>query len=98
MRGEAREINTVVHALVNDLVERIDLTAELGRIKIVIVRREVSEFAVEHSQQIVVGITDDAFRLLVPQDGNGDASSIIGIGRAIGFAQELEAVYRIFRK
>ena len=84
--GEAGAINAIVHALVNALVDLVDFSTEIGWIEIVSAGREIVELAVEHPQKVVVRVADDAVRLLVPEDRNGDAPAVIGIGRVVGFA------------
>ena len=93
--GEPCQINAVVHPLVNCLVERIDFLDEIRRSEVVIVRREIRELAVEHSQQVVVRVADDPFCFRVPKHWHRHAAAIIRIGRVIGFAEELKSVDRI---
>ncbi|KAF5406525.1 MAG: hypothetical protein Udaeo2_34190 [Candidatus Udaeobacter sp.] len=58
----------------------------------VLVFGKVIKDVVKHAADIVLGIVHDLFCLLVPQHRYGNAGVVIGIGRFIGFAQEMEAV------
>ncbi len=63
----------------------------------VLVFGKVIKDVVKHAADVVLRIVDDLFRLFVPKHRDGNAFVVIGIGRFIGFAQEMEAVDGIGR-
>ena len=95
--GESRAIDPVVHVLVDEGVEIVDLFPDAVLIEVDRVLGETIELAVEHAHEIVVGIGHDAFRDGIPQDRDGEPSPIVWVGGFVGLAKELEPVDGIER-
>jgi len=95
--GESSPIDPVVHVLVDEGVEVVDLFPDAVLIQVDRVLGEAVELAVEHTHEVVVGIGHDAFRDGIPQDRDGESSPIVGIGGFVGLAEELKSVDGIER-
>jgi len=77
---ESRPVHSVVHSLIQKRVHLVDVRAECFRIEIQPARGEAVELPIEHPHEVVIGIAYDPFRDGVPQDRNGDAPPVGGVG------------------
>ncbi len=90
--GESRAIDSVVHVLVDEAIEVVDLFPDAVLIQVNFALGEAIELAVEHAHEIVVGIGDDAMCCRVPQHRNSESPPIVRIGGLVGLAEELKSV------
>ena len=95
--GEPRAIDPVVHILVDEGIEVVDLFPDSVLIQIDPALGEAIEFTVEHAHEVVVGIGDDALGHRIPQHRDGEPSPIVWIGGLVDLAEELKAVNGIER-
>jgi len=95
--GESSAIDPVVHVLVDERIEIVDLFPDPILIQIDRAFGEAIELAVEHTHEVVVGIGDDAFGYCIPQHGDCEPPPIGRIGGFVGLAEELKPVDGIER-
>jgi hypothetical protein len=95
--GKPRAIDPVVDVFVDQLVESIDCGSMLCRVKIQARLGQGIEFAVQDSQEIVIGIIDNPSRSRVPKHRHGDAALVRWICGKVGFRKKIKPIHGIFR-
>src|SRR5579872_5778446 len=94
--GHARAVYAVVHGLVDDRVDRVDLGAQDLRVQVG-AGGERAELGVQVDGYIGEIVADDPAGLPVPQYGDGDVPVVAGLGGLVGLAQQGEPVDRVQR-
>ena len=103
---KATLVHSIVDCIVNPLVHLIDLFSQFLRIKPRPVTRltalpdilwqEIVELGVEHPNDLAALVVHDRLGLLVPQDGHGEAATVLRVRFQVQLTQLLESVKRIF--
>jgi hypothetical protein len=94
--GHARAVHAVVHGLIDDRVDRVDLGTQGLRVQ-VHAGGERAELGIQVDRDVGEVVADDPAGLPVPQHRDGDVPVVAGLGGLVGLAQQREPVDRVQR-